>query len=311
MMVKNSKNNRSNNTMKPKQLFRTAILVSALGFQACFAQSISQSQLYNYVRTTWNVTSLSDDALQALLEQAPSDITYDGIPYENLIGAMIEAPRIYDALSTGDYQAAGQIALSYGQDAPFDATIEQLGLDSIAFPAEAAAWPIEFGITSFANSVKQDAFKRQCRLYFAARTEYSTYDAFLSAVADGYVYADPSIVQQGLLAVTDDGWLYTSQGAYAPNTVPGFTASQFYQFAETLYQAESYKSSFSADQSNLRQAFLNDAYPQAPVIYQQPRGGSYSQGGSLLLTVEASGQKPLQYQWFCSGSAISGANNNT
>jgi hypothetical protein len=82
---------------------------------------------------------------------------------------------------------------------------------------------------------------------------------------------------------------------------------QFYQFAETLYQAVLAKNSFLSDQSNLRQAFLSDAYPQAPSIYQQPQGGSYAQGGSLLLTVAASGQQPLQYQWYSSGVAIVGA----
>src|ERR1035437_9177730 len=111
--------------MRLKQLFKMAILVSAIGWQACFAQSISQSDLYNYIRTTWNVTSLSVSALDSLLNQAPTDITYEGIPYKNLIGVMIEAPRIYDALSIGDYRAAGKVALDYAQDALFDVVIEQ------------------------------------------------------------------------------------------------------------------------------------------------------------------------------------------
>lgn len=83
------------------------VLGSALLVQACFAQGISQSQLYSYVRTTWNVTSLSDSALDGLLNQAPTDIAYGGIPYKNLIGALIEGPRVYDALSVGDYRGAG------------------------------------------------------------------------------------------------------------------------------------------------------------------------------------------------------------
>ena len=56
---------------------------------------------------------------------------------------------------------------------------------------------------------------------------------------------------------------------------------------------------------------MADALPQAPTIYQQPVGGSYAQGGSLLLSVGASGQQPFQYQWLLNGTAITGANNST
>ena len=287
---------------------QTAVLAAVLCSRTAFPANISQSDLYNYVRTTWNVTSLSDDAIQALLDQAPSDTIYGGIPYKNLIGVMIEAPRMYDALSQGDYRAAGQVALEYGQDALFDGAMEWLGLASISAPVEAAAWPINAGLTAFADAVKKNAFRTHCLLYFAARNAGNTYDAIVSVNArGGLLDADPSIVQQGLLTETDDGWLYTSQGAYGPTSVPGYTSAQFYEFAETLYQCQRARSTFANDRSNLRQAFLSDAYPQAPTIYQQPRGGSYAQGGSLLLTVGASGQQPLHYQWFRNGASISGA----
>ena len=294
--------------MKTRQLMQTAVLAAVLCSRTAFPANISQSDLYNYVRTTWNVTSLSDDAIQALLDQAPSDTIYGGIPYKNLIGVMIEAPRMYDALSQGDYRAAGQVALEYGQDALFDGAMEWLGLASISAPVEAAAWPINAGLTAFADAVKKNAFRTHCLLYFAARNAGNTYDAIVSVNArGGLLDADPSIVQQGLLTETDDGWLYTSQGAYGPTSVPGYTSAQFYEFAETLYQCQRARSTFANDRSNLRQAFLSDAYPQAPTIYQQPRGGSYAQGGSLLLTVGASGQQPLHYQWFRNGASISGA----
>lgn len=104
-----------------------AIVAGVLGCQACLAQSISQSDLYNFVRTTWNVSSLSDSAIQQLLNQAPSDVTYDGIPYENLIGAVIESPRIVDDINAGDYRAAGQVVLNYAQDQLFDVAMEDLG----------------------------------------------------------------------------------------------------------------------------------------------------------------------------------------
>jgi len=110
--------------MKPRQLLVTAVVSAALLGQTCFAQSISQSDLYKYVRTTWNVTSLSDDALQELLEQAPTDSSYGGIPYKKLIGAVIEAPRMYDALSHRDYRGAGKVALEFSQGDLFDAGME-------------------------------------------------------------------------------------------------------------------------------------------------------------------------------------------
>jgi hypothetical protein len=289
-----------------------AIMASVLGCQVCLAQSISQTDLYNYIRTTWNVTSLSDDAIQQLLNQSPSDVNYDGIPYENLIGAMIESPRIVDDMNAGDYRAAGQVVLNYAQDQLFDSTMEYLGVASISFPVEAASWPLNAGLTAFANAVKQDAFNRQCLLYFAARNAGNTYDVIVSPSSEGGLLdADPTIVQQGFLTETDDGWLYTSQGAYAPQTVPGYTPAQFYQFAETLYQVWINRNSYTGDQSSLRQAFLADAFPQAPTIYQQPVGGSYAQGGSFLLSVGASGQQPFQYQWLLNGTAITGANNSS
>jgi len=92
------------------------VLAGVLGCQVCLAQSISQSDLYNFIQSTWNVTSLSDSAIQQLLSQAPSDVTYNGIPYENLIGAMIESPRIIDDLNAGNYGAAGKVVLDYAQD---------------------------------------------------------------------------------------------------------------------------------------------------------------------------------------------------
>lgn len=185
----------------------------------------------------------------------------------------------------------------------------QLGLTSISAPAQAAAWPLTTSLNAFANAVRKDAFDRQCRLYFAVRNAGNSYDAIVSpSVRGGLLDADPTIVSQGLVTVTDDGWLYTSSGAYAPNTVPGYTATQFFTFAETLYQCRLAASTLPADRSNLRQAFLADALPQAPSLYQQPRGGSYAQGGSLLLTVGASGQQPLQFQWFRNGQAVTGSN---
>jgi hypothetical protein len=61
--------------MKTRQLFGTVVTSALLVFgHIGFSQSISQSDLYNFVQTTWNVTSLSDDAIQQLLNQAPSDV---------------------------------------------------------------------------------------------------------------------------------------------------------------------------------------------------------------------------------------------
>ena len=147
--------------MKTRKLFGTIITSAllAVGFNG-FSQSISQSDLYNYIRTTWNVTSLSDSAIQQLLNQAPSDVDYDGIPYENLIGAMIETPQIVSDMNAGDFRGAGLVVLNYAQDQLFDASMEYLGVASISFPVEAASWPINASITAFANAVKQDAFNR-------------------------------------------------------------------------------------------------------------------------------------------------------
>jgi hypothetical protein len=73
-----------------------------------------------------------------LLNQAPSDASYDGIPYENLIGALIESPLIIDDLNAGNYNAAGKVVLDYAQDQLFDTTMEYLGVASISLPVEAA-----------------------------------------------------------------------------------------------------------------------------------------------------------------------------
>ena len=203
---------REKNPMKIKTI-TLAILVGALGYQACFAQGVSDSDVYNYVRNTWNVASLSDDTILAWLDQPPTDFTYGGqIPYKKLIGALIETPRIIDDINKGDYRAAGKEALDYGQGVLFDAEMEQLGVSAISAPAAAAAWPIDYVLETFVNDVKRIEFNVQCERYFAARSQYNSYDEVMTAIGEGLVQADRNIVQAGGFIVTDDGWLYSENG---------------------------------------------------------------------------------------------------
>lgn len=51
--------------------------------------------------------------------------------------------------------------------------------------------------------------------------------------------------------------------------------------------------------------------PQAPEITSQPKGGLISAGGSLELSVVATGTAPIAYQWKLNGTAIAGATSAT
>jgi hypothetical protein len=215
-------------------------------------------------------------------------------------------------LNAGNYNAAGKAVLDYAQDQFFDATMEELGVASISAPVEAASWPLNAGITAFANAAKQAAFNAQCRYYFALRSANYSYAVITSPSSQWGIFdPDPAFYSNGPLTISGDGWIYDSARAYGAEAVPDYTSAQFYQFAETLYQVWVNRNSYTGDQSSLRQAFLADAFPQAPIIYQQPVGGSYTQGGSLLLSVGASGQQPFQYQWLLNGTAITGATGST
>ncbi len=108
----------------------------------------------------------------------------------------------------------------------------------------------------------------------------------------------------------------------------GFDMSGNYQFPGTLTYTASVPEGFSgtvtlsgqlmittpggtssADIDTVNVTFT--AAPSAPVITTQPKSQTVSEGGSVTLSVRATGSAPLIYQWFKNNSLLSGANGSS
>jgi hypothetical protein len=153
----------------PQSLIRqTGILVA---FVCLFhpwgarAQVTTDDQV-NYVKTVWNITSVSDDAIKAALDYTPNGGSYSGIPYKDWISFLVEAPDIYSAIENKDYRTATRLAGNFGVSTAFNAALADVGLDSVFSIASLAAFPIEIGLDDFANAVKNASFQHQVEFYW-------------------------------------------------------------------------------------------------------------------------------------------------
>ena len=139
---------------------------------ASFARAdLTDQQVKDYVRNTWEITDLSDQVLSETL-----DTSYSGIPFKSWIKFFIRAPSIANPLFQGDYRKAASEAEKYAADKSIDLILAQAGLTGVSAVAQLAVWPIEHALLNFQQTVAQNSFKKQLDLYFQAR-KFNSYEA--------------------------------------------------------------------------------------------------------------------------------------
>ena len=260
--------------------------------------TISKDQAILYVQNTWGFSDLSSDVISETL-----DTSYSGVPYADWIDFLINAPSWMQPLGAGDYSTAVRRGISYATDAGFTKLVADCSLTGVAAPAELAEWPIQAALNYVAGAFNDDAFKDQCYLYFLARNE-CTYQQIITRnppVGTIIQFTDP------------DGWLYIVEETHEKAGYPTWyfaSSDQFYEYAETLYQAKQAAASFNSASSQIAQNFHDDAtapVPVAPSIAVQPSSVKVSVGDTASFAVVATGSWPLYYQWRRDGADISGA----
>ncbi len=278
------------------------IFCLALASSSCLHAAITTDQALVWIRNTWNVADLSDQALTQTLGLSDSGNSSTA-SYMGWIDFFVNAPSYLDPLARGDYSQAAQNAMSYAEDAAFNQLTSAAGLDAVVAPAELAVLPLQLGLDAFSALLNEDAFWYERNLYFQARSAGNSADAILN-LGDGDLLNNVNITKF-------NGWLWSENGVQF-NGVPGMTWAQFYAYADNLYLAnQTYPSGFNAAIQQIGADFRNDAQstpPTPPTIVLGPASITVSVGTSAGFTVVANGTWPLHYQWQLNGVDIPGAN---
>lgn len=118
--------------------------------------SVSEDEAIEFIKDVWGVTDIADGVLRETLP-----VEYDGIPFKDWIGALIEAPSVVDALGEEDYEEAAEEAARIGSQFAISRAIEQAGLSGVAAFASAAYWPIDASISAFRDAAADAAFENE------------------------------------------------------------------------------------------------------------------------------------------------------
>jgi len=267
---------------------------------------LTQSELVAFVKTTWDLADLADDAITQTLDSSP--INYPGIPFKDFISGIVNGWDIGNDISAGQYSSAGSKALDYGVSLAGNYALEHVGLTGVAGVAGLAAWPIEAGLNNFYAVVVKSAFTYEAKLYFQARDAGNSEQAILDASQSGGTVLD------GDFYTTDQGWLVYQQMNYLTPTSPiagTLTSTDFFAYEEHQYYIATHADQLTADSNTLKAAFHQAAAPGAPIITSQPQSQSIDGGANATLSVQATGTGTLQYQWNRNGTAILNANDSS
>ncbi|MCX7930534.1 MAG: immunoglobulin domain-containing protein [Chlorobi bacterium] len=143
-----------------------------------------------------------------------------------------------------------------------------------------------------------------------------------TAVVQVTVVPAPTIQQQpqdvtvcegqiAAMSVQVSGGLNVTYQWYANATaVPGATTSSISQTATAQMNGLQVYCRITSDCGAINSNTATLTVQTAPVITQQPQGGTANVGGSFQLNVQAQGNN-LQYQWFKNNQPISGATSST
>ena len=276
-----------------------SLLLSMLSSQA----APTRQELIDYAKTTWELTDLTDDVISQTL-----DTSYSGIPYKDYVSYFVVAPSILNPLLSGDFKTAGKKAADFAADQSISSLLKEAGLSGIFAPAKLAVWPIEQGLNSFQNAVKEASFKNQILLYFAARSAGNSYAEIVALEEFGLLSGDPDILKNNRDVVMKirygDGQLWLAYStSYLVGSVPGYTPAQFYDYAEQQWQSFVATKNYAAHQAIIKDAFRAAAAPQKPVITQPPQDTVIATGQDATFTVVATGG-PFTYVWRFNGAVI-------
>lgn len=252
--------------------------------------ALTDAQLRDYVRNSWELTSLTDDVISQYL-----DTSYEGIPFKDWIEGILTAKDVSAKLQAGDFAGAAERAAEFGADQAFDVPLEEAGLSGVSAVASLAVWPIEIALNEFVDAVKKKSFKDQCKLYFAARAHNSA-DRIRNATPSELLDADTSV---GLVYKTDEGWLIVNTCYFFCSIrILGFDSpTRFYDYAELLWQAKVRSESLTGEDRAVAGEFLRAATPAAPRILTDPQVRTIVAGQTATFSVSVSSASPVTYQW--------------
>jgi sugar lactone lactonase YvrE len=260
--------------------------------------TITKDQAIAYVQNTWGFYDLSSDAISQTL-----DTSYQELPYTEWIDFLINANGVSQQISVGNYSTAAKYSYQYAVGVGSEELAVESGFGEVYAVVGLAEWPIQNSLNYLIATVNDDAFNYECGLYFQARNAGNTANQILNLTDDALL--------NNVLITKNNGWLWSEQGL-PPNGVSGFTPSQFYAYAETLYQANQVNLNNVSQQ--LAQQFHTAAVGSsstAPNISFGPISVTVSIGDVATFSVTATGTGPLNYQWQRNNVDISGAANST
>src|ERR1700733_1441160 len=217
--------------------------------------SISTTDAINFVQNTWNITNLSSDTITHTL-----DTEYSGIPFSNLIDALVHGTSITNELVNGQYSAAATDAYSYGVSLGQNFALNAVGLTGVADVAQLATWPIINGLNNFYQVAESDALNEQSELYFQALKDGTNPQEILADATKGQV--NLLLTGNAAIYVEGDGWLQgelDNGHVLEEEPIGGITPVEFYTYEQNQWnaaQAESKfnPSNFGSDSATLKAA---------------------------------------------------------
>ncbi|MEL7361098.1 MAG: hypothetical protein AAFN13_03425 [Bacteroidota bacterium] len=216
------------------------VLLVVRGGVPAKAQPLEQ-KVINYVRGTWEVTSLTDEILYQRLAGA-----YQDIPFRHYVDYALETADAFERFlacerrRSASFEAAGcyvelaNVGLQPVAAVFRDYALSQTGLSGVAATAELGSWFIQRQLYAFFDAVEERALDTQVQLYVEARRCGLSEQQILRA---DVVLPLPGRCRT--IAKLGD-WLYVNSWNSPQNPVrygSSYGAREVFEYAEVVYQA--------------------------------------------------------------------------
>jgi hypothetical protein len=216
------------------------------------------------------------------------------------IKAIIASLEVWPDIQNGNYKKAIKTLSNTGTKWGIDYFADKFGMSQVLSIPALAVIPIKYGIYSFADMVMgQGAFDTQLKFYFALRdaghkADYIKNASTFTVVGEvkGSNGASVYVMKYG------EGWLGKNALTGNPEALTGITPAQFYDYAESLYQAKNFQKHWQAMKETVIKLAKDEVRAaNRPRITGNLQDAEIGTGGSVTLQVIAEGAGTLTYNW--------------